>query len=229
MSAAHARVLLVTEQALLLLAFRELLDKAGLDAEHSVFGAADLAGGIGGLSVSMVVIDPEAGLTWEKLNGLRGELPNAKFVIWGRVTPQLVQQALAAGIEGVLSNRLAPAEAADALSRISRGERQFRFEAEWQRPKPSKPGSSAREQEVVALVMGGRTNRQIATELHTTEGSVKVYLNRVFGKTGVKSRHELALVGEGIARPGLPTHRRKLRFGMDVCRTIQFSRSLVSI
>jgi len=202
MSAAARTTLLVTEQALLLPAFRELLDKAGLGAEHSVFRGAELSRELGDSSVSLVVIDSEAGLTWEKLTGLRREWPNAKFVIWGRVTPQLVQQALAAGIEGVLSNRLALADAADALSRVVGGERQFRFDAEWQRSKPAKSALSAREQEVVALVMGGRTNRQIATELRTTEGSVKVYLNRVFGKTGVKSRRELALVGEGMLRQG---------------------------
>ena len=193
-------IMLVTEQALFSLAFRDLLDKAGLGAEHSVVRATELNGELPDPTVSLVVIDSETGVNWGKLTALRGALPNAKFVIWGRVTPQLVQQALAAGIEGVLSRRLVAAEAADALSRITRGERQFRFEPEWQRSKPAKSALSAREQEVVALVMGGRTNRQIATELHTTEGSVKVYLNRVFGKTGVKSRHELALVGEGILR-----------------------------
>jgi hypothetical protein len=46
--------------------------------------------------------------------------------------------------------------------------------------------------------MQGRRNREIAETLHTTEGSVKVYLNRIFSKTGAKSRHELAATGPAL-------------------------------
>ena len=193
------RILLVTDQPLLLLAFRGLLERAGLGVEHAVVNAAELADRMS--ESALVVIDSDAGLTWETLTAIRRDYPAARLVIWcRRVTPQLVQQALSAGVQGLLSSRLPLAEASQALARIQNGEHQFRFENEWQAAKPAKRALSPREEQVVSLVVGGRTNRQIATALRTTEGSVKVYLSRVFGKTGVKNRHELALVGHGILR-----------------------------
>lgn len=52
---------------------------------------------------------------------------------------------------------------------------------------------SPREVSVVALVGRAKVNKDIAFELGLTVGTVKVYLCRIFRKTGVTSRTELAL------------------------------------
>jgi two-component system nitrate/nitrite response regulator NarL len=52
---------------------------------------------------------------------------------------------------------------------------------------------SKREQQVVALVAEGFTNRQISQELKLSEHTVKNYLFRVFEKLGVSTRVELVL------------------------------------
>ncbi|MFC0555300.1 AAA family ATPase [Planotetraspora thailandica] len=49
------------------------------------------------------------------------------------------------------------------------------------------------ERRVIALVAGGMSNPQIAEELHYSRKTVEVYLTRVYAKTGIKSRVELAL------------------------------------
>jgi two-component system nitrate/nitrite response regulator NarP len=51
-----------------------------------------------------------------------------------------------------------------------------------------------REREVVELVCAGHRNREIAKKICTTEGTVKVYLHRIYEKLQVKSRMELALL-----------------------------------
>jgi len=52
-------------------------------------------------------------------------------------------------------------------------------------------GFSKREQEIVALVTKGYSNREVAREVHISEHTVKNYLQRIFDKVGVSSRAEL--------------------------------------
>jgi len=52
---------------------------------------------------------------------------------------------------------------------------------------------SFREKQVVNLVSQAKLNKEIAHELHLTEGTVKEYLNRIFRKLGKSNRTELAV------------------------------------
>jgi DNA-binding NarL/FixJ family response regulator len=52
---------------------------------------------------------------------------------------------------------------------------------------------SLRERQVVELVQRAKSNKEIASELSLTVGSVKEYLHRIFRKLGVRNRTELAL------------------------------------
>lgn len=52
---------------------------------------------------------------------------------------------------------------------------------------------SPREREVMALVIQGLSNRQIAQSLRVAENTVKKYVYEVFNKTGASSRVELVL------------------------------------
>ena len=52
---------------------------------------------------------------------------------------------------------------------------------------------SFREKQIVDLVRQAKANKEIAFELHLSEGTVKEYLNRIFRKLEVKSRTELAI------------------------------------
>jgi ATP/maltotriose-dependent transcriptional regulator MalT len=60
-------------------------------------------------------------------------------------------------------------------------------------PRPRTPigarsGLSTREHQVANLVAAGRTNRQIAAQLHITENTVETHLRRIFAKLSVSSR-----------------------------------------
>ena len=52
-----------------------------------------------------------------------------------------------------------------------------------------------REGQLVTLLAQGLKNKEIASMLLISEGTVKVYLSRLFQKLGVKDRFELALYG----------------------------------
>ncbi len=60
-----------------------------------------------------------------------------------------------------------------------------------------------REEQVVALVADGLTNRAVATELGLSEHTIKKYLLRIFDKVGTSSRVELVLyaMSHGENRP----------------------------
>jgi DNA-binding NarL/FixJ family response regulator len=53
---------------------------------------------------------------------------------------------------------------------------------------------SFRESQVVERVKRGLPNKEIAFEIHLTEGTVKMYMNRIFRKTGATNRTELAVM-----------------------------------
>lgn len=61
---------------------------------------------------------------------------------------------------------------------------------------------SRREAAIVALVAQGLRNREIAGQLGLTEGTVKVYLHRIYEKLGVTNRTELAILAREA--PGGP-------------------------
>lgn len=50
-----------------------------------------------------------------------------------------------------------------------------------------------REREICRLVQDGRSNREIASILHITEGTVKNYLSNIYGALGVRDRTALAV------------------------------------
>ena len=58
-----------------------------------------------------------------------------------------------------------------------------------------------REEQVVALVADGLSNRQTAAELNLSEHTVKKYLFRIFDKLGVSSRVELVLYAVNHGAP----------------------------
>jgi DNA-binding NarL/FixJ family response regulator len=57
------------------------------------------------------------------------------------------------------------------------------------------------EQDVLALLTMGKTNREIAAELNVTESSVKSHLSSIYRTLGVSNRTEAALVGLRILPP----------------------------
>jgi DNA-binding NarL/FixJ family response regulator len=62
---------------------------------------------------------------------------------------------------------------------------------------------TGREEQVVALVADGLSNREIAREVGLSQHTIKKYLFRIFDKVGISSRVELVLyaINHGDSRP----------------------------
>jgi DNA-binding CsgD family transcriptional regulator len=65
-------------------------------------------------------------------------------------------------------------------------------------------GLTPRERQVLALVAGGATNREIGLELHMAEKTASVHVSRILAKLDVRSRTEAAAVAvrQGLADSG---------------------------
>jgi DNA-binding NarL/FixJ family response regulator len=58
---------------------------------------------------------------------------------------------------------------------------------------PAAPRDLSRlELQIVRLAVEGRTNREIASEVHLSQNTVKFHMRQIFQKTGTGNRTELA-------------------------------------
>ncbi|NJP90152.1 response regulator transcription factor [Nonomuraea sp. FMUSA5-5] len=113
-----------------------------------------------------------------------------------------VLPALEAGAGGYLLKDAPPEELARAVRAVHRGETVLapavagRLADHLRRPARGK--LSPRELEVLRLVAGGATNKEVAAELFISEASVKTHLLHIYAKLDVRDR--AAAVGEGYRR-----------------------------
>lgn len=111
-----------------------------------------------------------------------------------------VGAAIHAGARGYVVKDMPLDALLDAIRRVHAGE-QF-IPPEIGRRLAGRMASqlSNRELEVLALIGKGKSNKEIAAELHLVEGTVKVHVTNILGKLGVADRTQaiLAAVKRGI-------------------------------
>lgn len=109
-----------------------------------------------------------------------------------------VTAALRAGAVGYLLKDLPAAELAQAVRLAHAGVAQFDAGVARHLAAATPPGTAhealtAREVDVLRLVAGGSTNREIARRLHLSEGTVKNHLSRILGRLGLRDRTQAAI------------------------------------
>lgn len=134
--------------------------------------------------------------------------PQARVIILTTFDDDVyIFDALRAGALGYLLKDVSGPELAAAVREVARGGALIqpsvarKVLAEFSRLAPDavRAGSSlseplsAREQEVLAGITRGLTNKEIATRLNLTEGTVKNYISVIFQKLGVTDRTQAAL------------------------------------
>jgi DNA-binding NarL/FixJ family response regulator len=139
---------------------------------------------------------------------LRRDRPQLRIIVVGEgLDPHLVETVIGAGAKGYLAETASEVEIRMALEVVLDGSvwapRKVLaklLEGSGAAVAAAAPGSNtieqrmtAREREVLALLMEGRSNRAIAESLGIDEATVKAHLGRMLRKTGAHNRVELTL------------------------------------
>jgi DNA-binding NarL/FixJ family response regulator len=132
---------------------------------------------------------------WNPLEVLRQAAPGCRsLLLLKSLSPEAMFQAREAGAAGAVSVQATPAELIEAMQRVQAGEFVFDHGIEWPHG-TRRVRLTRRESDLVCLLVQGLKNKEIAATLGLTEGTVKVYLCKLFQKVGAKDRFELALFG----------------------------------
>lgn len=114
--------------------------------------------------------------------------------------PHYRRAALAAGAHAYLGKSSSSEDLVRAIRSLLAGQGVADHESTDASPRTA-AGLSARETEIVQMIVGGRTSREIATELGISKSSVDTYRARVSRKLGVDNR---AALFERVASLGEP-------------------------
>lgn len=119
---------------------------------------------------------------------------------------------LRAGAGGFLLKGVTAETLVDAIQTVARGERYLVASlavlgtelspAQWRTAALNPPEPlTTREQQVLKLMVAGISNREIASALHLSEGTVRNHVSNILSKFGVKDRTRAVLhaLGEGLA------------------------------
>ena len=202
---APARIGLVASDPLRLVGMEAIL--ADLSGMEAVPLQLEQIGSSPDLAVLMLEARSGGDALQELIARLRREHPQLRIVVVGEgLDPLLIEQVIGAGAKGYLAETASEAEIRMALEVVLDG-------SVWAPRKVlaklleggSGSGSStpsgdsivkrmtAREREVLELLMDGRSNRAIAEALGIDEATVKAHLGRMLRKTGAHNRVELTL------------------------------------
>lgn len=195
------KVCLVSDQPVLLSGIAGVLENR--EFEVSSYSTESLRGAeSGSVGADLALLDVTSGLAFEMLSDLNASLPGCPLVLWSDKMPlEMVFKTLEFGVRGLIPRTAAPELLVTSLKKVVSGEMQIGFGTS-RDPAPLKRQVSLtpREREIVMFLRQGLRNKQIAYEMRITEGTVKIYLFRLFHKLGVRNRFELASYG-GLENP----------------------------
>jgi DNA-binding NarL/FixJ family response regulator len=206
---AHLRILVVDDHAVVRAGIKTLLENEGdftvvAEAENgtdAVQKARDyepdvvlmdirLPGGMNGIEACETILEKQPGVKILMLTSFAED--------------DLVRDAIRAGAVGYVLKRVGNQELIDAVRAIARGDaiidpamtksllEEVRHAAHIEEASVFSD-LTPQEMRILALMVEGRTNREIAQTLYLGEGTVRNYVGNILGKLGVSNRAEAAV------------------------------------
>jgi DNA-binding NarL/FixJ family response regulator len=185
-------------------------------AESQVIEAANLDEALAGVvqepdAILLIDLDMPGMDGIESLRALRQDFPLLVMaVLSGNADRSVIIDALNAGVNGYIIKASPPEELVHAVSTIRSGriylanviskfaEKTGAITAPRPRdsipaPKQGSPTLTLRQGQVVAWLMKGHSNKQIARDLNIGEGTVKIHLASIFRALGAQNRTEAVM------------------------------------
>lgn len=202
------KVLVADDDPLTMAGITTLLDKTNFSVVATVNTGAAVLDALPGARPELLILDndmPErSGL--DVLRTLRSKGDDRPVVLLtSRLNDELAREAVKLSVNGIVIKSTAPRDLLVCLESVVQGRRWIDQEVMQrvmeQAMSPDAPRDpfdalSARERAVASLVQRGLRNKEVASELGLTEGTVKVHLHKVFDKLGIRGRTELILLAQ---------------------------------
>jgi FixJ family two-component response regulator len=207
MNAVETTVFVIDDDKAVRTAIRNLLESVGIRVETfnspQDFLKADRKN-VPGCLVLDVRLQGISGLDFQKqLAAANIETPI--IFITGHGDIPMTVQAMKAGAVDFLTKPFRDQDFLDAIQKAVERDRDGRAqEAEVTESRRRFNSLTPREREVMALVVAGKLNKQIAAELGTSETTAKVHRGQVMKKMQVQSLPDLVRIAE---RLGLPSQK----------------------
>jgi len=218
------RVLLVDDQSLLRMGFRLILE-----AESDIDVVGEAGDGAAGVSMT-AALQPDVVLMDVRMPGMDGIEATEAIVATGADSKvlilttfdldQYVFAGLRAGASGFLLKDAPPTELLTAIRTVAGGEAVLAPTATRRlidQLMPLMPQANRRtvrdelldrltdrERSVFAQLAAGRSNREIAADLHLSEGTVKIHVGRILAKLQLRDRVQAVVLAyeSGLITPG---------------------------
>jgi DNA-binding NarL/FixJ family response regulator len=181
---------------------RSLLESAeGLRVIAAETSLADGMDAVRDLQPAVLVVDKSFGIhaVMECLRTLRHAEFRTAAVVWSVALSEAeALRLLQAGAAGVVHKTARLDTLLDCIRKVAGGSTWMEEELVAVQEQPVRVGHAAltaRELQVMELVERGMRNKDIATALGISTGTVKIHVKHIFEKTGVRGRYGLALSG----------------------------------
>jgi DNA-binding NarL/FixJ family response regulator len=144
----------------------------------------------------VVLVDTPSHVDFGILSELGRQRPDCPVMLWVyAITVEMAHHAKRMGVRGVLRKDVADEFLVECLRKVAAGELWFDRALLNSMIQVREVRLSPRERQLMRLIAQGLSNKEIASQLMISEGTVKVYLAKLFRKVGVHDRYELAMHG----------------------------------
>jgi DNA-binding NarL/FixJ family response regulator len=192
-----ASILFYSDQPVLARGLREILaSEENIELLDHCATAERLLDSISSRQPDLLFLDLTTDFTLDFLTSIHRAAPTSKIDLWVHfISTEMALQAMGLGVRGILSKTLPPEVLVTGLKKIDTGELWFEKALTDSILTARRYTLTRREGQIVSLVAQGLKNKELGVALNISEGTVKVYLSRLFKKLGLKDRFELALFG----------------------------------
>jgi two-component system, NarL family, nitrate/nitrite response regulator NarL len=178
----------------------------GLEVVLATTGQFQLEGFFSGLALllarleseppDILLVDLTPEVTFGVLSDFKRVVQESRVVLWvDAISTELAFQAIGLGVRGIRRKSLPAELQVKCLQKVYEGGLWFEKGLTDSFLTAKRVVLSRREGQLITLLSHGLKNKEIAFDLQISEGTVKVYLSRLYQKVGVSDRFELALWG----------------------------------